>query len=101
LRDSWHLWGAAVALAFMILGIVFSPVFISPLFNQYTLLDDPKVLAPILRLARANGIATDKVYEMDASRQTTKISANVSGLLGTMRITLNDNLLHRCSLPEQ
>jgi STE24 endopeptidase len=58
------------------------------------------VLTPILRLAHANGIATDKVYVMDASRQTTKISANVSGFLGTMRITLNDNLINRCSLPE-
>jgi len=40
------------------------------------------------------------VFQMDASKQTTRISANVSGFLGTMRITLNDNLLKRCSLPE-
>lgn len=89
-----------MALAFAILGIVIGPVFIAPLFNKYTLLSDPKILNPILRLARAHGIATDKVYEMDACRQTTRISANVSGCLGTMRITLNDNLLHRGSLPE-
>ncbi len=100
LKHSWHLWGAAVALAFAVLGIVVGPVFISPLFNKYTLLSDPKILQPILRLAHANGIATDKVYEMDASRQTTKVSANVSGFLGTMRITLNDNLVNRSSLPE-
>jgi STE24 endopeptidase len=100
LKNSWHIWGAAVAMAFAILGIVFGPVFIAPLFNKYTLLSDPKVLTPILRLAHANGIATDKVYEMDASRQTTKVSANVSGFLGTMRITLNDNLVNRSSLPE-
>src|SRR5262249_60246071 len=30
----------------------------------------------------------------------TRVSANVSGLFGTLRITLNDNLLKRCSLPE-
>jgi STE24 endopeptidase len=34
---------------------------------------------------------------VDASRQTKRISANVSGLLGTTRITLNDNLLNRSS----
>jgi STE24 endopeptidase len=28
------------------------------------------------------------------------VSANVSGFLGTERITLNDNLLKRCTLPE-
>jgi STE24 endopeptidase len=37
---------------------------------------------------------------VDASRQTTRVSANVSGLLGTTRIALNDNLLKQCTLPE-
>jgi STE24 endopeptidase len=54
---------------------------------------------PILSLARANGIQASDVWEMDASRQTTRISANVSGLMGTERITLNDNLLKRASTP--
>ena len=49
---------------------------------------------------RANGIGTGEVWEIDASKQTTRVSANVSGLLGTERITLNDNLLNRASLPE-
>jgi STE24 endopeptidase len=40
------------------------------------------------------------VYEIDASRQTTRMSANVSGFANTMRITLNDNLLRRGS-PEE
>jgi STE24 endopeptidase len=100
LPRTWHIWGAAVTLAFAIVAILITPVFIAPLFNKYTVLADPKVVDPILRLARANGIPADKVYEMDASKQTKRVSANVSGFLGTMRITLNDNLLNRCSLPE-
>ncbi len=51
-------------------------------------------------MARANGIPANDVYEIDASRQTTRISANVSGFANTMRITLNDNLLRRGS-PEE
>jgi STE24 endopeptidase len=51
-------------------------------------------------MARANGIPAKEVYEVDASRQSTRISANVSGLGNTMRITLNDNLLRRGSLEE-
>jgi STE24 endopeptidase len=38
--------------------------------------------------------ATD-VYEFDASRQSDRISANVSGLFGTTRISVTDNLLKR------
>ena len=96
----WPVLGAAVATAFVVIGALITPVFIAPLFNRYTLLTDTRVREPILRMAHANGIATDRVYVMDASRQTTRISANVSGLLGTERITLNDNLLRRASLPE-
>jgi STE24 endopeptidase len=99
-QTTWHVWGAVVAWLFLVLGIVIAPVFIAPLFNKYTPLADPKVVNPILSLARANGIHAEKVFEMDASKQTTRVSANVSGFLGTMRITLNDNLLKRCSLPE-
>jgi STE24 endopeptidase len=97
---SWPALGAAVAMGFVVIGALIAPVFIAPLFNRYTLLADPRIRDPILRLAHANGIAADRVYVMDASRQTTRISANVSGLLGTERITLNDNLLRRASLPE-
>jgi STE24 endopeptidase len=100
LQRTWHIWGALVTLAFLVFTIVIGPVYIAPLFNKYTILNDAKVVDPILRMARANGIAADKVYEMDASKQSKRVSANVSGFLGTMRITLNDNLLNRCSLPE-
>ena len=71
-----------------------------PLFNTPKKLADQRVVAPILSLARANGIETGEVWEIDASKQTKRVSANVSGFLGTERITLNDNLLNRCSLPE-
>ena len=94
---TWWIWGAALLLAFQMFGVMIFPVFIAPIFNTYTRLDDPAVRDPILRLARANGIHANEVWQVDASRQTTRISANVSGLFGTERITLNDNLLKRCS----
>jgi Zn-dependent protease with chaperone function len=51
-------------------------------------------------MARANEIPLEQVFEVDASRQTTRVSANVSGLVGTTRVALNDNLLKQCTLPE-
>ena len=100
LPRTWHIWGAVIGLVLTALFAVIFPVSIAPLFNQYTKLTDPTVRDPILSLARANGIPATEVYEVDASRQTTRISANVSGFLGTERITLNDNLLKRSTLPE-
>lgn len=97
---TWWLWGAAVGGAFLAFVMLVAPVYIDPLFNTYKPLEDPEVREPILSMARANGVPADEVWEFDASRQTTRISANVSGFLGTMRIRLNDNLLNRTSLPE-
>ncbi len=97
LPRTWHLWGAGAAILFQAIGIVIAPVFIAPLFNKYTVLRDARIRDPILRIARQNGIPATDVYEVDASRQSNRVSANVSGFLGTERITLNDNLLNRCS----
>lgn len=97
---TWPLWGAIVAIVFFIFGILISPVYIAPLFNKYTRLNDPKITGPILSMARANGIGAKDVFEVDASKQSTRMSANVSGFANTMRITLNDNLLRRGS-PEE
>jgi STE24 endopeptidase len=100
LSRTWWIWGAGVTFVFLIFVVLISPVYIVPIFNKVTRLDDPKIVDPILSMARANGIPAKDVYEIDASRQTTRISANVSGFANTMRITLNDNLLRRGS-PEE
>jgi STE24 endopeptidase len=100
LPNTWWIWGAIVTIVFMAFAVFIAPPYIFPLFNKITLLEDPRITQPILRLARANGIPADKVYQIDASRQTTRLSANVSGFGKTMRITLNDNLLRRGS-PEE
>jgi len=97
---SWWLWGTLVATLCQAFVQLIAPVYIFPLFNTFTRLQNQAIRRPILSLARANGIDADDVYSFDASRQTTRVSANVSGLLGTQRISLNDNMLNRCSLPE-
>jgi STE24 endopeptidase len=74
-----------------------APVFIAPLFNTYKPVPDGPVRDQILSLARANGVPADDVYYFDASKQTKRVSANVSGLFGTTRISLNDNLLNGSS----
>ena len=96
---NWWVWGSVVSLIFSAFVALIAPVFIFPLFNTFTKLQDPRIREPILSLARANGIPATDVYVVDASRQSDRVSANVSGFAGTLRITLNDNLLKRCSLP--
>jgi len=98
--EYWWSWGAGLATLFVLLTVVFAPLFVLPLFNDYRPLPPGEIRESILSLARANGIPADNVYVFDASKQTTRISANVAGALGTTRIALNDNLLEHTSLPE-
>jgi STE24 endopeptidase len=97
---AWWIWGAVASMVLLTIAIAIGPVYLQPIFNTPKKLNDPKITAPILRMAHANGIPTNDVWEIDASRQTTRMSANVSGFGNTMRITLNDNLLKRGS-PEE
>ncbi len=100
LPRTWWIWGAVVTMVFVVFTVMIAPVYLVPIFNKVTRLNDPKITQPILTMAQANGIPAHDVYEVDASRQTTRMSANVSGFGQTMRITLNDNLLRRGS-PEE
>jgi STE24 endopeptidase len=99
-QDNWWIWGTGVSVVFLIFVTFIAPVYIAPLFNDYKALEDGPIRTSIMSMATANGIPGDDVYWFDASRQTTRISANVSGAFGTTRISLNDNLLNRTSAEE-
>jgi STE24 endopeptidase len=97
---TWWIWGTIVGVILTFIGAFISPLYVEPLFNTYKPLRDPQIKESILAMARANEIPVTQVFEVDASRQTTRISANVAGFLSTTRIALNDNLLKQCTLPE-
>lgn len=95
--ERWWIWGSVTSIALMVSLVVVAPVLIEPLFNTYKPVEDSELKASVLKLAHANGVPADNIYEFDASRQTTRVSANVSGLFGTAAVRLNDNLLRRSS----
>lgn len=96
----WWVWATGGTFVLTLFMMMIAPVFLDPVFNDYKPLREGAIREQVLSLARANLIPTDNVVEFDASRQTTRISANVSGFLGTTRVALNDNLLNRTSQPE-
>lgn len=98
--ERWWIWATGGAFVLILFLMMIAPVFLDPVFNDYKPLRQGEVREEVLSLARANMIPDDNVVEFDASRQTTRISANVSGFLGTTRVALNDNLLERTSKPE-
>ncbi len=96
----WAWWATGVTAAVILFVFTVQPVVVEPLFNDYQPLPAGEVRDSILALAQEAEVPVDDVYWFDTSKQTTRISANVSGLGGTARIALNDNLLNGTSLPE-
>ncbi len=99
-RERWVYWATAVTGLFMLFVTLIEPVFIAPIFNDYRSLPPGEIRESILMIARKSRIPADDVYWFDASKQTKRISANVAGLAGTTRISLNDNLMDGTTLPE-
>lgn len=89
----WWLVFSIGAIPLMIFFIVIAPVFIMPMFNKFEPLKDKQLETEILTEANKAGIEGSRVYEVDASKQSSKINAYVTGLFGTKRIVLYDTLI--------
>lgn len=96
----WWLWGTGIGALFMAFVFMIIPVFINPLFNTYTEMAPGAARDRIVAMAKSRGIPADHIYVFDQSKQNKRISANVSGLGPTIRISLTDNLLKRTTVPE-
>lgn len=97
---TWWLWGTGVVAIFLFIGLLLGPVFISPLFNEYNDMDNGPLRDRIVAMAAKNDVPADNIYVFDQSKQHKRISANVSGVGPTIRISLNDNLLERTAPDE-
>lgn len=97
---AWWLWATGVVGVFILIAMVVAPVYIAPLFNTYTELEQGPLRDRIETVAAQYDIPAEHIYVFDQSKQHKRISANVSGFGPTIRISLNDNLLERTSEPE-
>ena len=96
----WWVWASGFTAAFLALFIMVAPVFINPLFNTYTEMPKGPLRDRIVAMAASQNVPAEHIYVFDQSKQHKRISANVSGLGPTIRISLNDNLLNR-STPDE
>jgi len=95
-RRRWWIPASVVVVAFGVISIYANPIVIDPLFNTFTRVEGP-LRGEVLGLADKAGVKVGEVYEMDASRRTTAANAYVTGLGGTKRVVIYDNLLKEFS----
>ncbi len=89
----WWLWFSLGSIPLLILLVVIAPVFIAPMFNKFTPLENKELETKILTLASKAGIEGSDVFQVDGSRQSSKVNAYVTGLFNTKRIVLYDTII--------
>jgi Zn-dependent protease with chaperone function len=96
----WWLYTGLLAVPFLMLIIVITPIFIEPLFNKFGPMKNKALEQHILQLASRAGIEGGRVYEVDKSTDTKALNAYVTGLGTTKRIVLWDTTIARLEEPE-
>ena len=86
----WWAWGAGLTAVAIVVLLVASPIFIEPLFNDYTPAPDGPMRDSVVELAQRTGTPDDKIFIYDGSKQSDRYTANVSGLFGSARVAMSD-----------
>jgi STE24 endopeptidase len=89
----WWLWFSVGAIPVVILMMIIVPVVVAPIFNKFNPLPEGQLKTEILDLAGKAGIQGAKVFEVDASKQSKKLNAYVTGLFNTKRIVIYDTAI--------
>jgi len=94
LPRAWPLVAAPVAAGLVVLLSFVAPVVLEPIFNRFEPLADEELAGDLRELANRAGVPVQNVLVVDASRQTLKQNAYVSGLGRTRRVVVFDTLLN-------
>jgi Zn-dependent protease with chaperone function len=89
----WWLYTGLLAIPFLILSILVTPIWIEPLFNKFGPMKNKELEAKILQLAERAGIEGGRVYEVAKSEDTKTLNAYVTGFGATKRIVLWDTTI--------
>lgn len=97
---SWWIWAWGLWLGLTLLMSWAWPLFIAPLFNRFSALEDPALVARIETLLQRCGFASKGVFVVDGSRRSAHGNAYFTGIGRNKRIVFFDTLLERLAPAE-
>jgi len=89
-RRLWWLWAGGLTAGFIVFSLLLAPIYVEPLFNQYTPAPAGAVRDEVVTMAKSVGIPSDKIFVYNGSKQSNAYTANVSGLGGSARVAMSD-----------
>jgi STE24 endopeptidase len=97
---AWWLYVWLVWVAFNLLVATIYPMFIAPLFNKFSPLDDAGLRSRIEALLAKCGFRARGLFVMDGSKRSSHGNAYFTGFGAAKRIVLFDTLVSRLAPPE-
>ncbi|MBP7948134.1 MAG: M48 family metallopeptidase [Verrucomicrobiales bacterium] len=98
-EHAW-IWAWAATTAFMLAMLYIGPVWIMPLFNKFTPLQDGPLKEEVTALAQRCGFPFKEVSIIDGSKRSTHSNAFFAGFGKNKRIALYDTLVEQQTVPE-
>ncbi|MGE5524636.1 MAG: M48 family metallopeptidase [Rhodospirillaceae bacterium] len=98
--EQWWLYAWLVWVTFNVLLLAIYPLWIAPLFNKFSPLDDAELRERVQRLLERCGFKVKGLMVMDGSRRSSHGNAYFTGFGKSKRIVFFDTLLARLEPPE-
>ncbi|MBN2510298.1 MAG: M48 family metallopeptidase [Spirochaetales bacterium] len=98
--EAWWLYSFAAVTVFQALVLFVYPVWIAPLFNKFSRLEEGELRQRLAALADTATFPISDIYVMDASKRSTHSNAYFAGFGRNKRIVLFDTLVHQLSTEE-
>lgn len=92
-NSNWWVYVWLVMVGFNLLALIIYPTFIAPLFNKFTLLNNPELKLVIDKLLTRCGFKANGVFVMDGSKRSSHGNAYFTGMGKSKRIVFFDTLL--------
>ena len=90
---NWWLLGFALMFAVILFINMIYPIFIVPMFNKLTPLEDEHLKSSIEALLQKAGLKSSGVFSLDASKRDKRLNAYFGGLGKSKRVVLFDTLI--------
>ena len=98
--NRWWLYLGLLSVPVIVFINFISPVYIDPLFNKYTAIEDKELEKDIKLLLKKSGIEDAEIYQVDKSRDTKEMNAYMTGVFKSKRIVLWDTTIEKLNRKE-
>jgi len=96
----WWLYLGIISVPIYLFASFITPMYIDPIFNEYTSIEDKELERDIKNLLKKAGIEEAEIYQVDKSTDTKEMNAYMTGVGKSKRIVLWDTTINNLDRDE-